>query len=299
MRRCEARGREARGLVLAMGACLAVLLAGVPGCGSRVQADPAVQLQVATALRSKGESKAASASTAVASTTTGWATLKGVFKFAGAAPPQGTLSAGKDKEVCGEQVPNESLVVDSGSLGISNVVIFARSKMSRVKASDKKGTQKLFDQKKCMFLTHVLAVETKNDTLVVKNSDPIGHNTNLSPPGNEAINPLLPPNGEVSYVFKRQLNAPAEVTCSIHPWMKAYLLARDDPYFAVSGKDGSFEIKDLPAGEEIEFQVWHERAPGGGLEAKSGWSKGRFKLKFAADKTEDLSKIEVPASAFQ
>ena len=60
--------------------------------------------------------------------------------------------------------------------------------------------------------------------------------------------------------------------------MKAYIIARDDPYVAVTKPDGTFEIKNLPAGEDIEFQVWHEQAPGG-LEAKGGWSKGRSRSK--------------------
>ena len=93
------------------------------------------------------------------------------------------------------------------------------------------------------------------------------------------------------------MSAPQAATCSIHPWMKAYIIARDDPYFAVTGADGSFEIKNLPAGEDVEFQVWHEGAPAG-LEAKAGWGKGRFKLKLPADGEQDLGTIEVPATAF-
>ena len=42
--------------------------------------------------------------------------------------------------------------------------------------------------------------------------------------------------------------------------MKARLLVRPDPYFAVSDKDGNFEIKNLPAGTELEFQVWQEKS---------------------------------------
>ena len=66
-------------------------------------------------------------------------------------------------------------------------------------------------------------------------------------------------------------------------------------YFAVTGKDGSFEIANLPAGEPIELQVWHEKA-GSGMNAKP-WTKGRYKVTLAADKTVDLQAIEVPADA--
>jgi hypothetical protein len=73
--------------------------------------------------------------------------------------------------------------------------------------------------------------------------------------------------------------------------MTGYLLVRDNPYMAVTAKDGSFEIKNLPEGE-LEFQVWHE-VPGI-LEVRD-WKRGRFKFTVEAEKTRDLGTIEVPA----
>ena len=49
------------------------------------------------------------------------------------------------------------------------------------------------------------------------------------------------------------------VDCNIHPFMKGHLLVQDHPYMAVSGEDGTFEIKNIPAGKH-EFQFWHEAA---------------------------------------
>ena len=46
--------------------------------------------------------------------------------------------------------------------------------------------------------------------------------------------------------------------------MSAYLLPRKNGYFAVTAADGSFEIPNVPAGEKLEFQVWHESAAGAG-----------------------------------
>jgi hypothetical protein len=106
------------------------------------------------------------------------------------------------------------------------------------------------------------------------------------------------------YVPTQEEASPVPVSCSIHPWMKAYMLPRKDKYFAVTGPDGSFEIANLPAGEEVEIQVWHERAAGanGALvlpNKELKWSnKGRFKVKLDADQTKDLA-LDVPATAFQ
>jgi hypothetical protein len=89
--------------------------------------------------------------------------------------------------------------------------------------------------------------------------------------------------------------------------MIAYLLPRENGYFAVTAPDGTFEIANVPAGEKIEFQVWHESASGtsGALvvntpESKSiGWSnKGRFSVTLEPDEVKEIQ-IKVPASAFK
>jgi hypothetical protein len=280
-------------------AALAVVLGSLAGCGRGMSPDPAPDMKIVASLRAAGGRGEAVAGTPGPAVGSGWATLKGTFKYGAAAPGEAFLStANKDGAVCGSQVPNQTLVVDPGSKGIANIVIYAR-KVSRVFDAYKKAAPKKdeFDQKNCLFLTHVFAIQTK-DTLIIKNSDSISHNTSLTPPGNPGINPLLPAGGEATYKFARQLSAPVEATCSIHPWMKAYIMSRDDPYFAVTDKDGGFKIENIPAGEEIEYQVWHERSPIG-LAAKPAWQRGRFKLTLKADSTEDLQTIEVPPGAFQ
>ena len=266
-----------------------VLLAG---CGARISSDPQARKEIVEKLRAGGG--AAGGTAAAQPTGTGWGTLKGVFKLAGSPPSAGELSTGgKDREVCGDQVPNQSRVVDPKTGGVANIIVFAR-KVSRVYDELKAlgDTKPVFDQKQCLFVSRVFGATTQ-DALVIKNSDPGGHNTSLAPPGQMSSNNLLPPGGEATYKFAKAVAVPVETTCSIHPWMKAYMFAREDPYFAITKPDGSFEIAKLPAGEEIEFQVWHEK-PGNTLEAP-GISKGKFKRTIPADGVEDLKVIEIPA----
>jgi hypothetical protein len=88
--------------------------------------------------------------------------------------------------------------------------------------------------------------------------------------------------------------------------MVAYMLPRKNGYFAITGPDGSFEIANLPAGEDVEIQVWHERGAGAkgvlivdtDAAKELKWSKkGRFKVKLEEGETREI-KIVVPASAF-
>jgi hypothetical protein len=46
--------------------------------------------------------------------------------------------------------------------------------------------------------------------------------------------------------------------CNVHPWMKSYVGVVEHPFFSVSGDNGQFEIKDLPAGTYV-IEAWHEK----------------------------------------
>ncbi len=122
--------------------------------------------------------------------------------------------------------------------------------------------------------------------VLILNSDPIAHNTHTFPRRNEAINQLLKQNDQqgVPLVYTRPESVPVEVKCDLHAWMRAFQLPLDHPFGAVSGSDGSFEIRDLPAGK-YEFKVWHERASGGFLERRlavtiTGGENGPLELKY-------------------
>lgn len=286
--------------------CLAVpLLAciSLAGCTPpRVQA-PAADAEAASKIRTALVSTGAAGpgATAAAATGSGWATLKGRFVFAGTPAAPKTLVADKDTEVCskgGMKLLDRSLLVDGSTKGLANVVVFAR-KTSRVK-NPVPETQLVFDQKNCEFLTPVFAARV-GQPIDVRNSDPIGHNTNIA---GSSFNQLIPAGAGTVYKPDAETGMPTMVTCNIHPWMKAYAVFRKDGYVAVSAADGSFSIADLPAGEPLEFQVWHERSTGPngalGLEKPDlKWTpKGRFQIKLQADEVKDLGTLEVAAGAF-
>ncbi|NBW95503.1 MAG: hypothetical protein EBR28_01915 [Planctomycetia bacterium] len=273
----------------------------VSGCRPERVATPGADVEAARTLHATFVSaSSATGDTAAASTGTGWGTLKGRFVFAGSPAAAKPLVADKDTEVCskgGMKLLDRSLLVDPSTKGLANVVVFAR-KVTRVKDGPS-STPVVFDQKQCEFLAPVFAARV-GQPIDVKNSDPIGHNTNIA--GSD-FNQLIPAGGGTTYVPKAETGMPTMVTCNVHPWMKAYMVFRKDGYVAVSAADGSFTIPDLPAGELLEFQVWHERStgPNGALgldKPDLKWTpKGRFQLTIQPDELKDVGTLEVPASA--
>jgi hypothetical protein len=283
--------------------CAAAAMA-VVGCGSSSSfPEPAAQATVVSEMRKADSLGGGGAGGAGGGT--GWGTLKGRFVFNGAPPALANIPTGGKDPLCKVPIKDESLVVDASTKGLKNVLVFL-VEASRVNPdlASAPAKEAVFDQKECRFLDHVFAMQVK-DKLAILNTDTTGHNTNGSPGrGNPSFNVLLAAvNGRFDYQFKNPLTVPFDATCSIHPWMKSYIIARPDPYFAVSRADGSFEIAKLPAGEELEFQVWHERGAGDGhgLKALPTWSnRGRFKVTIAKDgETIDLKEVAVEPSALQ
>jgi plastocyanin len=232
-----------------------------------------------------------------------WASIKGKFVFGGAPAAAAELKADKDVEVCGKhKLFAEELVVGDDK-GIANVVVYVRDKDVKVNPDIAKAAaadKVVLDNKNCRFEPHVAFVQT-GQQLIVKNSDTASHNSNIATVKNAPSNNLIPGGGEATTTFTKDEAIPAQVTCNIHPWMKAWLVVRPNPYAAVSKVDGTFEIKGVPVGE-VELQFWHEKAGYigemtiGGKAEKA--AKGRKKVAVAAAGT-DLGEITLDPAVFQ
>jgi hypothetical protein len=99
----------------------------------------------------------------------------------------------------------------------------------------------------------------QDQKLVIKSSDATNHNVRYSSfaAANAAFNQILAPKGEIAVSLFAD-RRPIKVECDIHSWMKAYIMVFDHPFFAVTGDDGSFEIKGVPAGEQ-HIVLWQEK----------------------------------------
>ena len=114
------------------------------------------------------------------------------------------------------------------------------------------------DQKKMEFIPHVVVV-LQGTTVDFSNSDPVGHNVYWpSISGNKKLSHNLGtwPKGEKKSFQFNDLGV-ASLLCNVHPEMSGYVVVVATPYFAVTDKDGNFEIKNVPAGH-YTLKTWSE-----------------------------------------
>ncbi|MFZ0962063.1 MAG: plastocyanin/azurin family copper-binding protein [Terriglobia bacterium] len=114
------------------------------------------------------------------------------------------------------------------------------------------------DQKHMTFVPHVLVVQ-KGTTVQFLNSDPVGHNVywpSIDRNKKLAHNMGTWPQGqEKSFTFNDLGVAP--LLCNVHPEMSGYVVIVPTPYFAVTDRDGNFDIKDVPDGS-YTLKTWSE-----------------------------------------
>jgi len=288
------------------GLMVAAQLLWMAGCGKPPGAVPRIDESQARALYLtllSGEGEAADAGPA--QERTGWATITGRFRLQGDPPAPRQLVVNRDMAVCapgGRAVFSEAVRVD-GSGNLANAVIFARDLSGDNVHSESRGDtgEVEFDQLECIFLSRVKVMQV-TQRLKILNSDPVAHNTKIDPRVGTPYNRTIGPNGSDVYQPTAAEAQPAPVSCSIHPWMAAFLLPLDNAYGAASEDDGTFEIANLPAGIDLEFQLWHESA--GNLARavingeETSLSRGRMSLRLDPDETRTLE-IVIPAETLR
>ena len=110
------------------------------------------------------------------------------------------------------------------------------------------------DQDGCMYKPHVLGIMA-GQTLKIVSSDATTHNIHPMPKDNAEWNMSQAPGAApIEQKFARpEIMVP--VKCNQHPWMRAWIGVTSNPFFAVSGSDGTFTIKGLPPGD-YTIEAW-------------------------------------------
>jgi hypothetical protein len=233
---------------------------------------------------------------------TGWGTLKGRIVFDGQPPAPEPLDITRDQEVCGElRLVDESLVVDPENRGIRHVAVWLDSRDAVPVHPDLMAFPEMLtvlDNRQCRFEPRMVAVRT-GQVMALKNSDPIAHNAAVFARRNQPFSEIIPFDQPLQKKFARAETLPVRVDCSIHAWMKAWIIILDHPCVAVTGPDGRFEIRNIPAGD-WKFHFWHER-PGNLLQLRQGDSmvaldKGQWSITIHPDGEHDLGVLKVDAA---
>jgi plastocyanin len=223
-------------------ACLAIVL--LASCNSKSKTESQTTVAPAAPVYFKVDPATAGA-------------VRGTVRFTGKKPTRKPIDM-SEEPACVEahhgRAYDESEVVNPNST-LANVFIFIKGGLEG-KTFEIPPTPVTIDQQGCWFHPRVLGIQT-GQVLQVVNSDPVTHN----------IHPLAQINREWNHsqgqgdaplarkFLKPEIMIP--VKCNIHRWMRAYIGVVDNPYFAVSGADGSFEIGNLPPGDYV-IEAWHE-----------------------------------------
>jgi plastocyanin len=185
----------------------------------------------------------------------GGSTLKGTVVLKGKAPERKEVNMKSDPYCAKQPVSKDEEAVVGAGGQLKNVVVRIAKGLS--------GTfpvppaEVVMDQNGCSYKPRV-AVAQAGQVVAIKNSDQTLHNvhTYKGPStlfnqaqvfGQPAIKKKAPSVGDV-----------VKFKCDVHPWMTGYLLVTDNPYYAITGDDGSFSIADVPPGT-YTVEAWHER----------------------------------------
>jgi plastocyanin len=172
------------------------------------------------------------------------ASVSGTVKFDGAAPKPAKIDMSQDSNCAGSNTA-ENIVVSGGHL--ENVFIYVKDGLgTRTFAVPTEAVT--VKQSGCKYAPHVLGVMAGQPIKIV-NSDPTTHNIHPTPKDNREWNesqaPQAPP---LEKTFARE-EILLPVKCNQHPWMRMFVNVVKNPFYAVSGPDGKFEIKGLPPGD--------------------------------------------------
>lgn len=182
--------------------------------------------------------------------------VTGKVSFDGTKPSQHVIHMDQDP-VCVQKHGGKPVYAEDGDVNdngtLPNVFVYVKSgaeKYTFAPPSD----PVVLDQNGCMYQPHVLGIMV-GQTLKVVSSDPTTHNIHPMPTSNREWNMSQAPGAApIEQKFARP-EVMVPVKCNQHPWMRAWIGVVPNPFYAVSGNDGTFTIKGLPPGT-YTIEAW-------------------------------------------
>ena len=227
--------------------CIAFALAAL-GCG-KDEGSSADSPEQAPAPAAEGTGTAAPA---------GGGTINGTVSFTGTPPANPAIDMSEEpscaqKHTGGARDPQ--VLVTDGKL--ANVFVFVKSGLPAGRTYPVPANAAVLDQDGCLYQPRNFGVMV-GQQLEIKNSDPVLHNIKAVPTKNRGFNISQPSQGMTTRrtFAVEEVGVPLE--CNVHSWMHASANVLSHPFFATSGRDGSFSIRGLPAGT-YEIEARHEK----------------------------------------
>lgn len=186
-------------------------------------------------------------------------TIEGTVIFSGTIKDKTTLEVTKDEKVCGRSKQGPSLSVGPNR-GVKNAVVYLEDVTEGKRW--KSGVTPVLDQNGCEYSPHVSIIPA-NSALEIVNNDPILHNMhlyNFSSANQTICNIAQPLKGQRTKVDQlRSLTCRfLYATCDAgHPWMSAYVVRANNPYYVATNSKGEFRLTDVPPGS-YKLTMWHE-----------------------------------------
>jgi len=181
-------------------------------------------------------------------------TIRGKVVFTGTPPPPRKEIRTKNPDVCGKgifEVPQMLLAPDKT---VEDAVVYLKA-VEKGKPWEKLAKPPELVNHKCSFVPHVQAVPVASDIVIV-NSDPVLHNTHGFLDRLTVFNVAMP---NLNQRIPKPLKRPGvvKVDCDAHGWMLAWVYVADNPYYAMTRKDGTFSITNVPPGS-YTLVAWQE-----------------------------------------
>jgi plastocyanin len=229
----------------------------VTGCEEKKEAPPAAAPAAPAApAAAPGAAPAAApgAAPAAAAPAAGGGTgsVKGTVALTGKAPVMEELKRNSDP-FCAKTKMKDEQVVENANHTLKNVIVH----INGAPAADGPKEPAMIEQQQCMYRPRVQGI-VAGQTLSIKNGDPTLHNVHTYKGTSTLFNQAQVPNTPNIDKKFTDNGALLKFKCDVHQWMTGYVWVQNNPYFAVTGEDGSFEIKGVPAGK-YEIEAWHER----------------------------------------
>ena len=188
----------------------------------------------------------------------GGGTITGKVSFEGKIPAPVKYIITKDHDACGKgQVTRQEVDAKDGAL--RGVVVYL-DKVKKGKAYPKAIQSVVVDQKKCAYVPYLQAV-AEGGKVTILNSDAAHHNIHtyeIIGRAKRSMWNISQPRQRKKVVRRAKVRRSpiVRIECDVHNWMKGFLFVARNPYYALVGADGSFEITDVPPGK-YSLRAWH------------------------------------------